>query len=82
VRIAGARGEGNLRTLVANRDDLRQIPDMAPTYLTQLARRQVGDIPLLHRVLPESRAFSTESVRQILSFIVRGNLAAATSPLR
>jgi hypothetical protein len=68
-----------LRTLVAGRDDLGEIPETAPTYLTQLARRQVGDIPLLRRVMAESRVFSTESARQILSFMVRGNLAATTS---
>ncbi len=69
-------GAANLRPLVIGQDDLSGIPDEAPTYLTQLARQQVGDRPTLRRVLPEARIFSEESSRQLLSFIVRTNLQA------
>lgn len=78
----GAPGAANLRPLVVGRDDLSTIPEAAPTYLTQLARRQVGDIPLRQRILPEARVFSSESARQLFSFIVRANSEAVTAGRR
>lgn len=72
----GAPGAANLRPLVLGQDDLGAIPGEAPTYLTQLARQRLGNMPLLKRVLPEARIFSEESSRQLLSFIVRANLQA------
>ncbi len=75
----GAPGAANLIPMVAGRDDLDAIPDSAPTYFTQLARARVGDTPLKRRVLPEARVFSSESARQLLSFIVRSNSEAGRS---
>lgn len=72
-------GADNLRPLVVGRDDLNTIPETAPTYLTPLARQQVGETPLLERALPEARVFSAESARQILSFLVRANLEAGNA---
>jgi len=74
-----SKGAANLRTLVLGSDDLNQIPENAPTYLTRLTRRRLKESPLLHRVLPEDRVFSAESARQILSFLIRTNLAAVSS---
>ncbi len=72
-------GAANLRTLVRGSHDLSEIPDDAPTYLTRLTRRRLGDCTLLKRVLPESRGFSAESARQILCFLSRTNLPVASS---
>lgn len=69
----GAPGADNLRPRIVGQDDLEEIPDAAPTYLTQLARERVGDLSLPRRVLPEARVFSNESARQLLSFVVRSN---------
>lgn len=80
--FASSQGAANLRTLVLGSDDLKEIPDDAPTYLTRLTRRRLKENPLLNRVLPEDRVFSQESARQILSFLVRTNLAAVSSNRR
>jgi len=77
-----SKGAANLRILVLGSDDLKEIPDNAPTYLTRLSRRRLKESPLLNRVLPEDRVFSAESARQILSFLIRTNLAAASSNRR
>lgn len=70
------KGAETLRPLVVGRDDLGVIPDAAPTYLTPLARQQIGETALLERALPEPRVFSAESARQVLAFLVRANLEA------
>lgn len=68
-------GLANLRPLVVGRDDVGAIPDGAPTYLTRLARERLDPQAVPERYLPESRALSRETSRQIFSFIVRANLA-------
>ncbi|HEV8176222.1 MAG TPA: GntR family transcriptional regulator [Gemmatimonadales bacterium] len=80
--FVATKGAANLRTRVLGSDDLSEIPDDAPTYLTRLARRRLGTSPLLERVLPEARVFSAESARQILSFLIRANQTAASSNRR
>ncbi|MEJ7812020.1 MAG: GntR family transcriptional regulator [Gemmatimonadaceae bacterium] len=76
----GAPGVRNLRVLVNGRDDLAQIPDDAPAYLTRLTRRSVGELPLLERVLPEARVLDVDSARLILRFVVRANMTALGAP--
>ncbi|MBA3346476.1 MAG: GntR family transcriptional regulator [Gemmatimonadales bacterium] len=77
--FASTTGAANLRTLVFESDDLSQVPDDAPTYLTRLTRRRLKESSLLSRVLPEDRVFSAESARQILSFLIRANSSAPAS---
>ncbi len=77
--FASAKGAAHLRTLVLGSDDLAEVPDDAPTYLTRLTRARLKDSPLLRRVLPEARVFSAESARQILSFVARANLTGAAA---
>lgn len=67
----------HLRTLVHGRDDLSEVPQWAPTYLTGLTRQNVEVMPLLERVIPETSVFSQASAREVLEFIVRANSAAA-----
>ncbi|MEJ7810741.1 MAG: winged helix-turn-helix domain-containing protein [Gemmatimonadaceae bacterium] len=72
---AGAR---NFRALVAERDDVGQIPAGAPVYVTRLAHERLGGAPGLGRRIPDAPVFSTASARELLAFIVRANLAAQT----
>lgn len=65
----------NLRPLIVGRDRLEEIPDGAPVVLTPASRERLAGSGLLQRALPP-RGFSRESARQILSFVVRANVAA------
>ena len=74
-------GATNIRALVVGRDDVGQIPDGAPAYVTGLARERLGGSPLgnaawLARVPPIERTVAPESARDILAFVVRANMAA------
>ena len=74
--FADVPGSANLRILVLGRDDLDEIPDDAPTYLTQRARANLGGITIRGRVLPAARTISPASARALLGFIVRSNIEA------
>lgn len=79
-RIFGSTGHaGNARVIVLGRDDPAAIPNDAPTYIMRSARELLGDTPLTGRVIATPRVFSTESARELLTFIVRANVAAMTS---
>lgn len=70
------RGADNLHILVHGEDDLSEIPDGAPTYVTHRVRQALGDTPIRGRVLPAARTISSASARLIFEFIVAANLAA------
>jgi hypothetical protein len=80
--FAGVAGMENLRVVVLGRDDLAAIPADAPTYVTQAARRALGDTPVRGRILPAARTISSQSAREIFAFIVRANAEAVTRPRR
>ncbi len=71
-------GIENLHVVVHGRDDLNEIPEGAPTYVTQGVREQLtgegSRIP--GRILPAARTISTESAREIFAYIVRSNIEA------
>jgi hypothetical protein len=73
----------NLRVLLIGRDDLSDIPDNAPTFIMPSAqgavRKRFGARRLPGRPIHPPRFFSNESARELLSFIVRSNLAALQS---
>lgn len=69
----------NLHPLIEGVDDLSRIPSSAPTYVTRAARRRLTDAGLLARLIPESRVFSPESARELLTFVVRANMEAVAS---
>jgi DNA-binding transcriptional regulator YhcF (GntR family) len=76
-RIFGPTGyASNVRLVVVGRDDPQSIPDGAPTYIMRSARERLGDTPLAGRVIPVPRVFSSDSARELLTFIVRSNIAA------
>ncbi|MBA3317498.1 MAG: GntR family transcriptional regulator [Gemmatimonadales bacterium] len=70
---SGAEG---LHVLIVGRDDIDRIPEDAPTYVTRLARDRLSGRRLPGRLIPEVRAFSPETSRQLFSFVVQANLAA------
>lgn len=74
--FAGVRGVENLRVLVNGVDDLSQIPERAPTYVTHRVRESLGVTKIRGRILPPARTISSESARRIFEFIVRANLRA------
>ncbi len=74
--FANVPGADNLRPLLLGRDDVAAIPDGAPTYVTQSARDKLGDTRIKGRIIPAARVLSTESAREIISFIVGMNLEA------
>jgi hypothetical protein len=61
---------------VHGRDDLGQIPEDAPTYVTQRVRAQLGDTVIRGRVLPAARTIAVDSARALFAFIVRENIDA------
>lgn len=79
---AGVRGVENLHVLVFGRDDPSQIPEGAPTYITQRVRSQLGGVRIPGRILPAARTISSESARAIFAFIVRSNVEAMTRASR
>jgi DNA-binding transcriptional regulator YhcF (GntR family) len=74
--FAKVPGIENLHIVVHGRDDLQQIPAGAPTYVTQRVRSQLDDASIPGRILPPARTISSDSAREIFSFIVRSNIEA------
>ena len=70
-------GAHNISYLVVGQDALDVIPRMAPVYVTVAARALLGGRRIPGRTVPNSRIFSAESAREILSFVVRLQLEAA-----
>jgi hypothetical protein len=75
--IFGPTGSAsNLRPVILGRDDPDAIPENAPAYVMPSARERLGDTPLTRRVVPIPRVFSTDTARELLTFIIRANIAA------
>ncbi len=64
---------------IIGEDDLSAIPADAPAYIMGRAHRLLGDHALAQRVTPIRRVFSRDMARELLSFIVRSNIAAMTA---
>ena len=75
-------GIDNLRIVVHGRDDLSDIPEGAPTYVTQRVRANLGGMRIPGRVLPSVRTISTESARELFAFVVRANIEAMSRAVR
>lgn len=74
--FSSASSLANLHPLVVGKDDLTQLPDSAPVYVMQAARALLGDLEFPGHIMPAMRAFSVESARQLLTFIIKSNVAA------
>lgn len=77
------RGKENLRILVVDTDDVAAIPSTAPTYITRGARawlRSAGrEDDVGGRVLPNARTFSSSTAEELITFILKANLAALST---
>lgn len=80
--VRDADVDGNVRVLVAGRDDVGVIPDDAPTYVTESARERLGRTRLPGRLILPARILTDECVDEIVRLVVRLNLAAAAEPPR
>lgn len=65
----------NVRTVLVGRDDVAAIPDRAPAWVMRTARDLLGGVPPHVRPLSTLRAFSPETRRELLRFVVRANVA-------
>lgn len=79
----GTKGKENLRVLVVDADDISAIPTAAPTYVTRGARdwlrseRREDDVG--GRLLPNARTFSSSTAEELITFVLKANLAALSS---
>ncbi|MGH7636689.1 MAG: hypothetical protein ACREOK_03475, partial [Gemmatimonadaceae bacterium] len=60
-------------------DNLDEIRDDVPTYVTQSARNKLRGHRIRGRLLPAARTISSNSAREIFHFIVRTNLEAMSN---
>ncbi len=73
----GIANAANVRPVVLGVDDPTDIPSGAPTWVMRTAIERLGSVPSHVRVLSTSRIFSSDTTRELLSHVVRANLAAA-----
>ena len=69
-------GGDNFRAVVLGRDDIESVPADATTYVMRLALEQLEGREIPGRLVPPVRIFSPACAREILSIIVRRNVAA------
>lgn len=74
--FANTDGAQNLRPILLGRDSLSSIPAGATVYMTQSARERLGDTPIPGRVVPPARVFGPDTVRELLTIVVRKNWEA------
>ena len=75
---AAEPGSERLHVLTLGRDSLADLPEGAAVLLMPRARHALAGTPLLARAMPPY-GLSAETARDILSFVVRANLASARS---
>lgn len=71
---------GHLRVVLVGRDDVHAIPAGTPAYVMRTARDLLGGVPPHLRPLSTLRAFSPETQRELLRFVLRENAAASSAP--
>jgi DNA-binding transcriptional regulator YhcF (GntR family) len=76
----------NVRVVLLDRDDITAIPDDAPTFVMASARDRVAQLlggrPGPGRPIQPRRFLSDDAARELLTFLVRANMAAlAAGPL-
>ena len=69
----------NLHVRIVGVDDLTDIVADAPVYIMGRAHRLLGESGLATRATPVRRVFSREMARELLTFIVRANIAAMSA---
>lgn len=69
-------GVENLRVVPADPAAVQEIPHDATTYVTRGARERLDGVEIPGRILPAARVLSEATTREVVSFILRENLAA------
>ena len=76
----------NLRVLIVGRDDLDVVASDAPTFVMTSAREyvtaQYGHRGGLGHPIQPARSFSDEAARELLTFVVRANMATLAAGIR
>ncbi len=76
-RIFGPLGHGRqIRTVIVGRDSMETIPIDAGVFIMRAAREKLSEPIEAREVVYMPRVLSVESARELLSFVVRMNLAA------
>lgn len=73
----GTPGAANVRPVLLGRDDPLSIPEGAPAWIMRTASEALGGIPPHLNTLSTARIFSEATARELVSYLVRANLAAA-----
>lgn len=68
-------GSANVTILLAGSEEVSLVPRDARTYVTESARRMLGRGGLPGRVIRPRRVFSSETVREVVAFLVAHNAA-------
>lgn len=68
-------GSANVRIVLAGSGDVARIPRDARTYVTESARRMLDRSALPGRIIRPRRVFSSETVRQVVAFLIACNSA-------
>lgn len=71
-------GSANVRIVLAGSGDVALIPRDSRTYVTESARRMLDRSALPGRIIRPRRVFSSETVREIVAFLVARNSGGAT----
>lgn len=66
-------GSPNVRIVLAGSDDVASIPRDSRTYVTESARRMLDRSALPGRIVRPRRVFSSETVREVVAFLVARN---------
>ncbi|HEY8309353.1 MAG TPA: hypothetical protein VIG47_02295, partial [Gemmatimonadaceae bacterium] len=69
----------NIRTVLLGRDEPNDIPPGAPVWVMRRASEQLGGVPAHIRPLNTARIFSAETRKELLSHLVRLNVAASAA---
>lgn len=68
-------GSANVRIVLAGSGDVAHIPRDSRTYVTESARRMLDRSALPGRIIRPRRVFSSETVREIVAFLIARNSA-------
>jgi len=77
--FAPAGLEHNVRLVIIDRDGLEGIPEGAPVTVMRGAESQIAGTALAGRATIHQRVFSEDTARELLTLIVRANMAALTT---
>ena len=76
ILLGPRAADAKLRVLILGEDDVESLPPGVPAYIMGRAHRLLGDSALARRLVPIQRVFSREMARDLLTFVVRANIAA------